>query len=203
MSLKKRTPFVTLILAAIALAIHVLPGAATWLQFDRVAIASGECWRLFSGHLTHWNTDHLFWDLLMFVVLGVLIEARSRTSLLWTILLATLIIATVAWLRGPGVQTYRGLSGIDTALFVFLACSMIIEAIHLRQWHQCIVPGVLLVLAMGKFGYEAVTGSTLFVDNQSADFVVFLEAHLVGVAVGALTATTFWPQISPKNAVPS
>ncbi len=184
---RKRIPFVTVTIAAITIVIHTLSRAAT-LQYDRAAIAAGETWRLFTGHLTHWNTDHLFWDLLMFVVLGILIETQSKRTLAWLILGSASAISMFTWLLCPELATYRGLSGIDTTLFVFVACRYLFDAIGNRQWRQCMVPAVLLGSALGKFSYEALTGSTLFVDSQSAGFTVFLDAHLVGVAIGIMAA---------------
>jgi hypothetical protein len=61
---------VTWFIALVALAVHFLPGAVDMLEFDRQALAAGEWWRYLTGYVTHWSTNHLFWDVLMFVVLG-------------------------------------------------------------------------------------------------------------------------------------
>ena len=63
-----RIPYASLLLAAAAVVIHVLPRAATRPQYDRAAIAAGELWRILSGHWTHVSADHLFWNVLAFVV---------------------------------------------------------------------------------------------------------------------------------------
>ena len=184
---RKRVPFVTMTIATFTIVIHALSSTVT-LQYDRAAIAAGDTWRLFTGHFTHWNTNHLFWDLLMFVVLGILIEMESKRTLAWLILGSASAISMFTWLLSPELATYRGLSGIDTTLFVFVACRYLFAAIGNRQWHQCIVPAVLLGSALVKFSFDALTGSRLFVDSQSAGFTVFLEAHLVGVAIGIIAA---------------
>ena len=64
--------------ALMAVTVHLVPGSAQWLQYDRQAVLAGAWWRCLTGHLVHWNTEHLVWDLLMFVVLGYLIERQSR-----------------------------------------------------------------------------------------------------------------------------
>jgi len=46
-------------------------------EYNRSAIKSGEAWRIVTGHLVHWNLDHLVWDLGMFAVLGGLCEMRN------------------------------------------------------------------------------------------------------------------------------
>jgi hypothetical protein len=54
------------------------PQLAVMLEYNRTSIANGEIWRLVTGSIVHWTTDHLFWDLLMFVVLGAAIERRGH-----------------------------------------------------------------------------------------------------------------------------
>ena len=61
----------TTALTLIAVAIFASSIMSGWLEFDRIAISQGEWWRVLSGHLTHWNTDHLFWDAIMFAALGI------------------------------------------------------------------------------------------------------------------------------------
>jgi rhomboid family GlyGly-CTERM serine protease len=193
---------VTLVAALSAIAIHAVPGAANLLQYNRAAVAEGQLWQLWTGHFTHWDNGHLFWDLLMFVVLGALIEARSRAHLLKLVLGSALAISLFAWFQSPELPSYRGLSGVDTALFVFVACGYLLDAIRDRQWMQGIIPAGLLLSAMGKFSYEALTRSTLFVDSHAAGFTVVIEAHLVGMAVGAIFAVSGWLLADQYRALP-
>ena len=62
--------------------IAVVPGLSESLQFDREAVAGGEIWRIVTGHFCHWNFDHLFWDLSMFLILGAMLERDERPRLL-------------------------------------------------------------------------------------------------------------------------
>ena len=59
-------PVVTVTLALAAVAVQLIPGWAAAWQYERAAIAAGQWWRMLTGHLTHWNMDHLLWDVLMF-----------------------------------------------------------------------------------------------------------------------------------------
>ena len=175
----------TAAVAFFAAAIHVIPGASGLLQFDRAAIATGQGWRLLTGHLTHWNLDHLFWDLLMFIVLGCVVEIQSRRRLVGLCLGSALAISGFTWFGSSGLETYRGLSGIDTALFVSVAISIASAAVARRQWVRALVSATLLVGLTGKLLFESITGSTMFVDSATSGFVVLVEAHLLGAVVAA------------------
>ncbi|MGD9645507.1 MAG: rhombosortase [Pirellulales bacterium] len=184
-----RLPLLAAGASLLAVLIWTLPGAAERLQFDRANIAAGEVWRVVSGHLTHWNADHLLWDVLMFAVLGALVERVSRAAFVITPLLSTLAISGVLWFWQPTLDDYRGLSGIDSALFVFMAGWLVREAFQERRHAALLLPALALLGFAGKVGYELVTGCTLFVDSMAAGFAPLPLAHVVGGVVGALVLT--------------
>ncbi|HEY1107668.1 MAG TPA: hypothetical protein VGE76_03520, partial [Opitutaceae bacterium] len=64
-----RLPLLSLALGALAVAVHVIPGATGLLQYDRAA-GSGEVWRWLTAHLTHCGGNHLVWDVGALVALG-------------------------------------------------------------------------------------------------------------------------------------
>src|SRR5262245_3930972 len=157
---------ISLVVAVAAL----VPAAATWLEFDRTAVTSGEWWRVATGHFVHWNAEHLTWDLLVFVVVGAIYEKRSRVRFAITLSLATLLISAAAWWLLPQVESYRGLSGLDTAIFALLAVSAFRESWERRQWHVVALIGALMVGLAAKIGFETMTGATWFVDSSRAGF---------------------------------
>ena len=181
-----RQAALTWAVALAAVVVHFVPDAAPWLQYDRQAVWAGAWWCCLTGHLVHWNTEHLVWDLLMFVVLGYLIERQSRGRLLWLWLGSAAAISSFVWIARPDVATYRGLSGIDTALFVYLAVMLVVDAVHHRQFGRGLAAGMLLTGLAGKLFFESATGGTLFVNSAAAGFGVLIEAHLLGAAVGML-----------------
>jgi hypothetical protein len=95
-------------------------GASAGLELDRAAVAAGELWRVMSGHCTHWTLAQLFWDGVVFAALGCLCWSEDR-GLFWRTLVASALAVSVAvlWLQ-PEIGSYRGLSGIDAALFAAL-----------------------------------------------------------------------------------
>jgi rhomboid family GlyGly-CTERM serine protease len=182
---------ITIGVALAVMAVPLIPGGAGWLQFDRLAILDGQWWRLLTGHLTHWNLDHLFWDLLMFVVLGAMVERLSRPRFVLVCLVSAITISLMVLLAQAHLWTYRGLSGIDTALFVYLACDQLTRAWYQRRWGEGLLPASLLAGFGGKLLYELATGSTLFVDSHAAGFVVVVMAHAVGATAGAVLGVMF------------
>lgn len=180
-----RLPWVTISLVASALVAHVLPGLSAAWQFDRIAFNSGDWWRLFTGHLTHWNTDHLLWDLVVFVAFGAWAERSSRRAQFTLMLVVSMLaISAGTWCLQPELSTYRGLSGVDSALFALLAGRTWIEKWKAADW--AMVMGVSLLLGgfAAKMIYEAAFGSTLFVDSLDGGFTSTPLAHVLGAGVG-------------------
>lgn len=175
-------------LCLFATAVFLAPAATAWLQFERVAVDGGQWWRLLTAHFTHWSGGHLLWDLVMFAVLGALCEAADRVRCVAVVLGSALVIAFTVWLVLPDLVTYRGLSGIDSALFALLSVTM-----FRKLWAERNLVGIGLVtlLAAGlavKIGYELATGRAFFVDSASASFTPVPPAHAVGAAVGIIGA---------------
>lgn len=179
---------VSLSLTVIAMLIHAIPSAREWLQYDRTLIAAGQAWRIVTCHWTHWTFDHLFWDAAALAVLGMLCERLDRRRFLTCLAVAAVVIPGVVWIFIPGMQTYRGLSGIDSALFVLFAILML-RRTSIRQSPRGYIIFVLLMLGIAKVINELVTGNTLFVSGAENHFVPVPLAHLAGGVVGLLVAT--------------
>jgi len=166
----------------------LLPELARAWEFDRVALARGEAWRLITGHLTHWNLDHLFWDLATFLGLATVCLRRSIRNTLTCLLGAALAISLSIGIWQPEIVVYRGLSGIDSALFALLAVGMLKDSCRERNLFVFRVTLVALTGFFVKTGFEVLTGQTLFVDSAAAGFLPLASAHAVGGLVGGITA---------------
>ena len=157
---------------------------ASTLAFTRGAVGRGEIWRLVTCHLTHWNADHLLWDALMFGVLGAVVENRGRSNFIGLVIGSAVAISLGTWFLEPSIYEYRGLSGIDSALFTSVAATQLLEA---RRSDHRLVYGLSLAALVGflcKIGFEIATQHTLFVDSADAGFVPVPTAHLIGAAAG-------------------
>lgn len=184
-----------LLMVGLVVALFYVPGMGAWLQYDRVALGYGQCWRLFTGHVTHWTAAHLFWDLLAFVILSIFAWRISAGRYGVCLLLASAAISITAWAFLPEMVEYRGLSGLDSALFVFVALGLLRErvAAHLwisreawnkEQWGWAAILGLALVGFVGKTMYELVTGQVLFVQDLGPNVVPIPLVHVVGGVVG-------------------
>ena len=183
--MKLRVPVLTLAFAALATAIHLTPGAAALLEFDRVAIARGELWRFVSAHLVHFDANHLAWDVAVFLVLGSVCERASRERTAVALAFASVAITAVLWRFQPQFEIYRGLSGLDCALFGLFAGRLLK---HSERPAKLI--GVLGLAGAGaKTILELATGSTVFASGVG--YAPVPLAHLVGLIAGLVAALAF------------
>lgn len=167
-------------LAVLALAWGLAPGAERW-QLD-LALAWSEPWRLVTGHFVHWSGAHLVCDLAVFAGLGLACERHGRGRTAAALALAIPAVALGAPLLTPGLEVYRGLSGLDAALFALLA------AHRLRGRGRARLAGAAALAGLGaKVGWEVMTGVPLFVPELAAEGIeVVPAAHLFGGAAGLL-----------------
>jgi hypothetical protein len=99
------------------------------------------------------------------------------------------VATSVTFLAGHGdLPVYRGLSGLDTALFAFLAASIYQDARTFGDRALGAVAKWALAGLVVKTAYEVLTGDTLFVDSDAAGFIPLPTVHAVGAAVGLLIA---------------
>jgi rhomboid family GlyGly-CTERM serine protease len=168
----------------LAMAAYAVPTAAEWLQYDRGGLARLECWRLVTSHFAHWSGDHLFWDILAFAVLGWFCERNGVASFLRCVGLSALLIPATLWFALSQMSTYRGLSGLDSALFTLLATRVICQAACDKDWSKLTVAALVSVGFAAKIGFELCTGTTLFVESGPAGLIPVPLAHVVGGLVG-------------------
>ncbi|WP_404422545.1 rhombosortase [Nibricoccus sp. IMCC34717] len=180
-------PYLTLGGATLALAAFRFPNLASLLEWSRPALESGEWWRLLTGHFAHFTPAHLLWDLSLFLILGLWVERRSRRAWLGAVLVGGVSISLAVWFGLPGMQAYRGLSGVDSALFAWIAFDLARLGWKARRWSALWLGGGALAALVGKAGYESVTGLLLFVD-PGASFIPVPLAHAVGGLCGMAVA---------------
>ena len=164
----------------------LVPGASAALEFDRGAAASGQWWRVLTGHLAHFGWSHFLWDALAFAFLGTLCERDGRTRFLACLALAGVAIPLCVGAAHPEIRTYRGLSGLDSALFSLLAATIVREKIVVKQPAWAFAAGAVFLAFLAKVAYEAATGMTFFVDSAAAGMIPLPIAHVAGAAAGLL-----------------
>ncbi|MEE9180039.1 MAG: rhombosortase [Vicinamibacteria bacterium] len=195
----RRIPCASLLFGALAVVVYSFPALAEALQYDRTAVLGGELWRIATCHWTHWSLDHLLWDLAVFVGLGAACEQMNRSRYLACLAASAILIpvAVLVWL--PDMEAYRGLSGLDSALFALLATPILAEKLKERSWGWVTLGVGFFVGFLLKTAYELATGATVFVSSPT-DIASVPLAHAVGALMGMLlswwtprtSATTPW-----------
>jgi hypothetical protein len=139
---------------------------------------------------------HLAYDLAVFLALGSVCEARwpRRTRLGLCVALA--LCSAAVLLGAPELATYRGLSGLDSALLALLAARLQIERAFRSAWMR-LAPALAGLGLLGKIAYELSTDAALFAGGADL-FVPVPLAHLAGGAVGL--AAALWPALPVRDA---
>lgn len=176
---------------AIVSCLTVLAGLSGWLQ-SVLEVHLQQPFgiiQLLSCHLTHWSWEHLFWDLGMFAVVGRLCEKATPRAYYVALLSSGLCIPAGVMLSNPEIDVYRGLSGIDTALFALLASRAMLRGWARSERSSVVTFGCLLGLLWCKIGFEFYSGSVLFV--QQPNFLPLPMAHAVGAILGSVVALIY------------
>lgn len=197
-----RLPGCSLLLAGAAGVLWCFPRALDVLQYDRGALAAGQFWRVVTCHLTHCSFDHLLWDAGVLLLLGWLCEQRDRRQWLFCVFLSAVTIPWAIWTLVPELRTYRGLSGVDSALFVMIAVTILSENLAARRTLQASATALVIIGFVAKTAFEVVTAQTVFVDSTAAAMVPVPLAHIVGGIVG-LTSVWAVPALGQGQRAPS
>ncbi len=185
---------VTLLFAAFG-ATFINPEA---LALDRCALATGEIWRLWTGHFVHWSFNHLVWDGITFAVLSWLLLKLAPRACFWLLILGPPLISGAVLIAEPGLLVYGGLSGLDVALWVCV-CLAVTQNSPDRTTKAA--AWLALVGGIGKVGFELATGSAALV---SGAFALAPSAHVSGAILGAVLMLLFLtPRSTPQMAASS
>ncbi len=158
----------------LALATGVASAHGPALELDRSALLAGEWWRLWTGHLVHGSPDHLRFDLVATVLLG-LVFGR-----LWRLALCAPFMSLALLLLMPGLECYYGLSGLLHGWLVFEALSMAREQ---GGWLAFLARG-FAVGTLLKAALETALGISLFSANMEMGGAVIHASHLIGAVLG-------------------
>ena len=149
------------------------------LRYERGAIATGELYRLVSGHFVHLGMGHTLLNALGLGLVWLLVGGAF--SLLGWIIALGIVIAVIDlgfWFLMPSLDWYVGLSGV---LHGLLAAGLL-GSIRERPWESLILGAVIAA----KLLYETVVGP-MPGSAEAAGGAVIVEAHLYGAAGGILS----------------
>lgn len=153
------------------------------LQYDRMAIADGQWWRLLTGNFVHLGWYHWLLNELGLLVL-VLLCPETLSWKVWArrVLLLSLGMSLGLYLFVPGLRTYVGMSGVIHGLFVLGLMPQILK-------RDLIALGCLVYL-LGKIGWEMGFGAPVS-DEVALGGHVVVESHLFGSIAALLYGLTF------------
>lgn len=159
---------------------------SSWLEYRPDATGPGQLWRIFTCHFCHFNLEQLFWNGLATLV-GVLLLIRLDPAGLRSATLGAMVaIPCTVGLLAPDLATYRGLSGLASAIYVLAGVRLLETAPHRARQVRLIQ--LLLAGFLGKCAYEYLTGSTVFVHDTGGAYLPVPVAHLAGGLVGLAVA---------------
>ncbi|MGZ4808457.1 MAG: rhombosortase [Thermoanaerobaculia bacterium] len=161
-----------------------LTGAGGHFQYDRVAVDHGVVWRIATSAISHWSIDQLLWDGIAFALLGFVCARRWPARTRATLIASAIVIPLFIHLAMPAVWTYRGLSGVDSALFALAACRIAAEQ---RGWSRAMA-AIAFAGFLAKIGFEMISGSTLFVRELAPGVMSLPDAHVIGAIIGVAIA---------------
>lgn len=182
-----RLPWLTLGLAAVVCLLSASPAFAPALEFHRASMDAGEYWRLITAHLVHFDTDHLRWDVAALLILGSLAERDGRSNFALTLAAAALAIGVGIWAGRPDLETYRGLSGIDSAIFGLVCARLVNDGWRVRHGFSVAVGALALAGFTMKCAVEFTGGATVFATTGAGPAPAYVPvplAHVIGLAIG-------------------
>ena len=177
-----KLPQASAALALACLALAFAPPVLTdALAYERQAILSGQFWRLWTGHLVHFSLRHALADGSVLFLLGLVVEPLAGTRRLCVALAGgAALISAALLLCVPGLQQYRGASGLDMMMAAMALVLLWRNGGIARPW--LVFFAALLVL---KIAGEALGISSGFA-ALPGDIVIVWQAHLLGVLYGFL-----------------
>lgn len=182
-----RLPWTALVVLGLGAILAAVP--ESWrsaLEYDRHALAAGEVWRIWTGHLVHFSARHAVVDLATLAALAWAVEMRCGHRVAAGLLLcAPPLLSLALFFCVPELAVYRGASGL---------CVVYGSALALALWSgsRRMRASVLLVAALFvlKTGFEAI-GSPADFSGLGDGVRVAWQAHVFGALIGVLCAALF------------
>ena len=140
------------------------------------AAAHGEIWRLWTGHLVHYDFRHFLTNAIAIAVPIALIDRRSRRSILLSMMLLGPMIS-LALLAGAHFDEYRGASALALAVWVASALTLL-RGQSASDRHT---GAALIALAIGKLAFETVGAGHLWTEVAPLPL-----AHAAGAVAGVV-----------------
>ncbi|MGZ3236099.1 MAG: rhombosortase [Burkholderiaceae bacterium] len=178
-----------------ALLMTYWPDGLLLFRYDRVAILSGQAWRVITGHLVHLNTPHLVLNLIgLFLLFELLWGKLAVLHALGLLAAASVGISILLWLLHPELMSYAGLSGALHGLWAGAALVGLLPNFSRRSLSAAdpfpvkLLPSQYvsltgLLLLMAKLMLEWRHGASVRTEQLIGEPVI-TSAHLYGALIG-------------------
>lgn len=143
---------------------------------EEYIFALGQYWRIVTGNFVHLNLEHIFWDLIAFIILGTFVEKISKRKLIELMSLSSIAIGAAVVSFDAQFNTYCGLSGIACSL----AAYALLKNYRLKKNNVFLIAFIILTF---KTTYELIFARSIFTSLES-NFVVL--SHLAGLLTGTI-----------------
>jgi len=185
---ESRLPWITATVVGLSVAAFVI-GFDPSFEFRLVPHTIVSPLSVFTCHLAHYSPSHLVWSLGAFALLGAVCESRDRVRFFLCLITSAIAIPVALSVLQPALHRYRGISGIDSALFFLLAVSVVrTEAPTRPLLARAAI--VLMAAFVAKMLFEQLTQSAVFANSAAANFVPAPIAHITGAFIGTALAMT-------------
>lgn len=171
--LSRRIPVLTCGLILILSGLYFLIPDQSLLYFSAGEISGGQTWRIVSGHFTHADLKHLWWNIVGLAVLGTMLERHSR--IYWVVALVVGVLSVSALLLSPlsQLENYCGLSGVLNTLLLVLIW---------LEWRssRSLLMIAIAIASVIKVAVEIYLGESLVADISWPPYAWSHAAGLVG-----------------------
>lgn len=174
-----QVPFITLGLSVAAVALYFYApkdsGNFQYLILNRDW--PDELWRLVTGHIVHTDFNHLAWNVAALLILGTIIELRSRCLASISCIVALVSVST--WFSVQSMfAEYAGMSGVLNTTFVvalyILGGGQLLHKSNSGLW-------LIFFLYLSKNIFEGINGDALFTNTA---WQPTPGAHIAGMLGG-------------------
>ena len=168
-------------------------GVRESLAYSREYLASGQLWRLVTGHFVHLGWTHLLLNLgglaLVFWLVGQAFRWRQ-----WLYITGISVAAIDAgfWFLYPELAWYVGLSGL---LHGLLAAGLLRGL--LSQDRESLILAAFIV---AKLAWEQI-GGPLPGSEATSGGTVIVDAHLYGAVGGLIAAASMWRRVGSASSI--
>lgn len=171
-----RLPTFTIAVLAMCIASSKVNALASLFVYDREAIFRGELWRLITAHMVHFNNSHLIYNLIVFAVIGWIIEHKGYRYFKLLCLLMAFSISAVMIMLKPEMAYFGGLSGMVCGAIAYGSLLCLREQ---SPWRTISIISIIFLFL--KVSLETYTDGSILPYWGTQDFLPIPLSHIVGI----------------------